>query len=166
MKEKKAWREWDEFLIDAWRKEGWMLIVVERFFALYDIHVSGKKLSNTQLQNLFLSIGISLRSPKVTEQLYLPVRAFFQAFFPTAGDLLWAGKEERVLVEMRKYRVCLDSGADRELAKCKRSLRQCKSSPELPLIPGTNAMHVSDARRSLSDWKTTKPPARQRKMRI
>lgn len=166
MEQKKLWREWDEFLVDAWMKEGWMWIVVEQFFAIHNINVSAQKLSDAHLQNLFLGLGISSRSPKVKGQLHLPVRAFFQKFFPTVGNLLWDGNIERVLLEIRKYKVGLESGADRELSRCKRSLRRCKSTPELPLIPGTNAMHVSDARRSMSDWGTVKPPARQRRMRL
>ena len=163
-KGKPVWKLWDEFLVDAWEKDGGMFIVVLQFLASYGI--SKAMLKAMDPKDFFAEIGVTSRAPKIRAHLYGMVKGFFNQFFPAANELLWQGKKSEALQAMRRYHVGKEQmRVDREAKQSKAYARKRKSSG-LPLIPGTNAMPISKARRLVSDWNTVKPSQnRQRKSR-
>ncbi len=167
-KEKPSWKVWDEFFIDAWERGEKMFITAFNFLSRCGAVTSYEQMKSSNPQQLFASIGVSLRSPKIQDQLHGSVKAFFSQFFPDVNELLWQGKKSAALRKMRCYKVGGDRlRQDRELEKSKRDTRR-KKSPSIPLlIPDTNAIRVVDARRRCSDWNTVKPSrCRQRTKRL
>lgn len=159
------WKKWDEFLVDAWEKDMHMFTTVLRFLEPYGFFPD--QLMNEGFVAIFSAMDINGRSPKNHWHLGVPVKAFFYSFFPEVGEMLWSGKKDLALKKLRSYRVDVGSRPreGRELNNLKRDMRR-KTSPVLPLIQGTNAIGVRQARRSLSDWGTTKPPSHMRNKRI
>ncbi|TSC55121.1 MAG: hypothetical protein LiPW30_587 [Parcubacteria group bacterium LiPW_30] len=163
--EKPAWKAWDEFLIEAWEADMHMFVAVFRFLEPYGFQYD--QIINGGFISIFSGIGVNGRSPKNFCHLGFPVRAFFYHFFPETNELLWEGKKDQALRKMRSHKISAETRLrdDREFASLKRDNRR-KTSQVLPLIQGTNAIGVRQARRSLSDWGTTKPPGRMRNRRI
>lgn len=163
--DKPNWKKWDEFLVEAWEKDLHMFTAVLRFLEpygfLYDHVINGGFVA------IFSAIDINGRSPKNPWHLSVPVKAFFHQLFPEVGELLWDGKKDAALKKMRSYKV--EVGArlrtGRELENLIRDVKR-KTSQSLPLIQGTNAIGVRRARKSFSDWGTTKPPGRMRNRRL
>ncbi len=164
--EKKIWKQWDESLIEGWKSNGSTYGCVIRFLLKNGFTEEQLKSSGPAL--LFAEIGVNSRSPKNGGQMHYRVRAFFYTFFPSANDFLWQGDISAATQALRKYKVDekgLPSKLDRETEKIKREQKR-KSSSGIPgLIPGTNAISIRHARRSVSDWNTVKPPNRQKRMR-
>lgn len=163
--DKPNWKKWDEFLVEAWEKNLHMFTAVLRFLEPYGF--SYDQVINEGFVAIFSAMDINGRSPKRHEHLSVPVKAFFYQFFPEVGELLWEGRKDAALKKIRSYKVEVGSRLreGRELANLKRDLRR-KTSQSLPLIQGTNAIGVRSARRSFSDWCTTKPPGRMRNKRL
>ena len=166
METKIMWKAWDEFLVDAWKKDRGMFITTWQFLMSYG--VSQVMLKAMEPKDFFANIGVTSRSPKVRNHLFCPVKAFFWQFFPVANELLWQGKKLEALRAMRRYYVGEEQmRVDREMRQSKKKARKVKSTSGLPLISGTNAMHIYEARRAASDWGTVKPSrCRQRTRRL
>ena len=163
--DKPNWKKWDEFLIDAWEKDLHMFKAVLMFLEQYGFQYD--QITDGGFAVTFSAIGINGRSPKDHWHLSISVKAFFYQFLPDVGELLWDGKRNVALKKMRSYKIDVGTRLreDRELANLKRDMRR-KTSSSLPLIQGTNAIGIRSARRSLSDWGTTKPPSRIRNRRV
>jgi len=84
--EKKMWKAWDEFLVDAWEKDGGMFIVTWQFLMSYGI--SQVMLKAMKPKDFFAEIGVTSRAPKIQAHLFCPVKMFFWQFFPAANELL------------------------------------------------------------------------------
>ncbi len=160
---KKTWKAWDELLIEAWKRDASMFQVAFNFLLLHS-QITLEQLRSSGPEDLFAAIGVTSRSPKFGNHLNCPVKEFFRQFFPDANELLWQGKDAPAKEKLRLYRVSEERlSQGRELNNLKTDARRKRSSLEFPLIPGTNAMHIRDARKSASDWNTVKPSrARQR----
>lgn len=163
--EKPAWKAWDEFLVDAWEKDIHMFTAVLRFLETYGFQYD--QVVSGGFVVIFSAMNINSRSPKNPWHLSIPVKAFFYEFFPEVGELLWSGEKIAALKKLRSYNVAPNARlrGDRELRNLQRD-KKMKTSQFLPLVQGTNAIGVRQARRSLSDWGTTKPPCRMRNKRI
>lgn len=162
-KVKPSWKEWDEFLVDAWVKNApTMSMVVIQFLTLRGIREDS--FVDDRLSKIFEKMGVTSRSPKDLHQLLCPVRAFFYSFFPEANNLLWNNKEKEALKSLRKYKVADGKHlkTSRELSLMRREQNRKRGTSEFRLIAGTNAMHIGDARPAGADWNTVKPPGRMR----
>lgn len=166
--EKKMWQVWDEFLVEAWMRDGGMFQVTFNFLLRYGIGVTYEQIRTRDPKDFFAAIGINSRSPKTGNQLHGPVKAFFRQFFPSANELLWKGHILAALKEMRQYKIAEGRlFEDKEMRAIKRHFRESRSTPQFPIIPGTNAMHISEARKLASDWYMVKPSrSRQRVKRL
>ncbi len=156
---------WDEFLVDAWEKNGGMFIATWQFLTPHGI--SKEMLGVMEPRGFFAKIGVTARAPKVRNHLFFPVKAFFYQFFPAANELLWEGKKLEALQAMRRYHVEEERvRQNREMRNLKKDISRKKIHFGSPiLIPGTGAVHIHNARRSISDWKTVKPSRHRQRIK-
>lgn len=156
---KPNWKKWDEFLVDAWIKDGHMRQAVRQFIEDVLCEKTPEVYNHREIQAIFAKHGINSRSPKTFDQLRCPVRALFFQCFPKVSNLLWENKGNGALALLRKHKIREKDKfrEESEYKNLKARFSRLKSSSVLRLIPGTNAIHVSAARRAISDWNTVKP---------
>ena len=70
----KSWKEWDVFLIDAWKKDARMSVVARQFLSLNG--VSAKELKDIGPKEAFARVCISMRSPKHEDDLQRSAKEF------------------------------------------------------------------------------------------